>query len=93
MISQLGITLALVSLGWVGSSLNFKTSLNEGQSNKLWGILIFLVIVLLATIFSGVLPKALVLNRPEAAALRLAPLLEVCRAVVVENPKLESSTL
>tara|TARA_Y100001968_G_C19431556_1_gene757359 strand:- start:1763 stop:2956 length:1194 start_codon:yes stop_codon:yes gene_type:complete len=76
MISQLGITLALVSLGWVGSGVNFRISLNEGQSNKLWGILIFLFIVLLSTIVSGVLPKALVLNRPEAAALRLAPLLE-----------------
>jgi CBS domain containing-hemolysin-like protein len=35
------------------------------------------LIVLLATFLGGLLPKAWVLNRPEQAALRLAPLLEV----------------
>jgi CBS domain containing-hemolysin-like protein len=38
---------------------------------------LFVGIVVLATFLGGLLPKAWVLNRPEAAALRLAPLLEV----------------
>ena len=37
---------------------------------------IFLVLVLLATVLGGLLPKAWVLHRPEATALQLAPLLE-----------------
>jgi len=38
---------------------------------------LFLCMVLIATLLAGLLPKAWVLNRPESAALRLAPLLEV----------------
>ena len=38
---------------------------------------LFLGLVLLATLLAGSLPKAWVLSRPEPAALRLAPLLEM----------------
>ena len=77
MVSQLGATLALVALGWAG----------RGVGGRLWsdgslGVAgrdasLFVLIVLLATFLGGLLPKAWVLNRPEKAALRLAPLLEV----------------
>tara|TARA_Y100001968_G_scaffold330234_1_gene381506 strand:- start:2142 stop:3449 length:1308 start_codon:yes stop_codon:yes gene_type:complete len=75
MVVQLGVTLSLVSLGWLGKSLTNQLNAVD-FNNKNWDFLLFLSIVVLSTLLSGLLPKALVLNRPEAAALRLAPLLE-----------------
>jgi len=76
MVSQLGGTLALVTLGWIGRGLGQRWWPDENSTSRIWDMGLFLLIVLLATIIAGLLPKALVLNRPEAAALRLAPLLE-----------------
>ena len=71
MVSQLGVTISLVSLGWIGKELGVEVGFDKNLNAFL-----FSSIVILATLLSGLLPKALVLNRPEAAALRLAPLLE-----------------
>ncbi len=76
MVAQLGGTLALVSLGWLGRSLGQRWWPGDGLATSWWDGGLFLTIVLLATFFAGLLPKALVLNRPQIAALRLAPLLE-----------------
>ncbi len=76
MVSQLGGTLSLVALGWIGKGIAQRKWLGEGFTNQLWDLFLFLAIVLLATIVAGLIPKALVLNRPEASALRLAPVLE-----------------
>ena len=77
MASQLGATLALVSLGWAGRGLGGRLW-SDGSLGVAWrDASLFVLIVLLATFLGGLLPKAWVLNRPEKAALRLAPLLEV----------------
>tara|TARA_Y100001968_G_scaffold84995_1_gene76132 strand:- start:1487 stop:2773 length:1287 start_codon:yes stop_codon:yes gene_type:complete len=74
MVAQLGVTTSLVSLGWIGKDIS--------NTQKEINLLIFIAIVTCATLISGLLPKALVLNRPEAAALRLAPLLEVAMKIM-----------
>ena len=77
MVSQLGATLALVALGWAGRGLGGRLW-SDGSLGVAWrDAALFLMLVLLATFLGGLLPKAWVLNRPEKAALRLAPLLEV----------------
>ena len=77
MASQLGATLALVALGWAGRGLGGRLW-SDGSLGVAWrDASLFVLIVLLATFLGGLLPKAWVLNRPEQAALRLAPLLEV----------------
>ena len=77
MVSQPGATLALVALGWAGRGLGGRLW-SDGSLGVAWrDASLFVLIVLLATFLGGLLPKAWVLNRPEKAALRLAPLLEV----------------
>ncbi len=82
MVSQLGGTLALVALGWLGKGLGNRLWPLNDLTSRSWDVILFLWIVVLATLLAGLLPKALVLNRPEAAALRLAPLLEAVMAVL-----------
>ncbi len=76
-VSQLGGTISLVALGWIGRGISNTWWQKNSGSIQIIDITVFLLIVLLATLLSGLLPKALVLSQPEAAALRLAPLLEV----------------
>ena len=81
--TQLGAALALVALGWAGRGVaeqlvlalkaaGFRAVVPQGAAD----VVVFLVVVLLATLFGGLVPKAWVLHRPEASALRLAPLLD-----------------
>ena len=81
--TQLGAALALVALGWAGRGVaeqlvsalktsGFSAVVPQGAVDGV----VFLVVVLLATLFGGLVPKAWVLHRPEASALRLAPLLD-----------------
>ena len=77
LVSQLGATLALVALGWAGRGLGGRLW-SDAVVGVAWrDTALFLCIVILTTLLAGLLPKAWVLNRPEFAALRLAPLLEV----------------
>mgnify|MGYP006277858217 FL=1 len=77
--TQLGMTLALLALGWCGRGLAERWG--QGSAGALLGQtwldgLVFVGLALLATLLGGLLPKAWVLHRPEATALRLAPVLE-----------------
>ncbi len=93
MVSQLGVTISLVTLGWIGRGLSGRWWSDEIFSSRIWDLALFIFIVLLSTIISGLLPKALVLNRPETSALRLAPLLEaVMRALAPALALLEEFT-
>ncbi|MFM8258824.1 MAG: hemolysin family protein [Vulcanococcus sp.] len=77
--TQLGMTLALLALGWSGRGLAERWSQLAAEHGLGQGWLdaaVFLGLVLLATLLGGLLPKAWVLHQPEATALRLAPLLE-----------------
>ncbi|MBV2352002.1 hemolysin family protein [Synechococcus sp. HK05] len=77
--TQLGMTLALVALGWTGRGLAERWGAGPAGAwlGQAWldGVL-FLALVALATLLGGLVPKAWVLHRPEATALRLAPVLE-----------------
>ncbi|MEN9860278.1 MAG: hypothetical protein RLZZ515_760 [Cyanobacteriota bacterium] len=77
--TQLGMTLALVALGWSGRGLAERWG--DGPAGAWLGqtwldALLFLGFVVVATLLGGLVPKAWVLHRPEATALRLAPVLE-----------------
>jgi len=72
--TQLGAALALVALGWAGRGLAVRL---DPETSRPWiDVLVFLVLVCLATLLGGLLPKAWVMHQPEVSALRLAPLLE-----------------
>jgi CBS domain containing-hemolysin-like protein len=77
--TQLGTTLALLALGWTGRGLAERWGQGAGGAllGQTWlDVLVFVGLALLATLLGGLVPKAWVLHRPEATALRLAPLLE-----------------
>lgn len=73
--TQLGAVLALLAVGWTGRGLagQLAASLAWGPGQAWLDGLVFLVLVLLATVVGGLIPKAWVLHRPEASALKLAP--------------------
>ena len=72
--TQLGLSLALLALGWGSHSL---LTLLHGSTPPAWlQLVVFGLLALLATLLGGLLPKAWVLDDPENAALRLGPLLE-----------------
>ena len=73
--TQLGMAMALLALGWSGRALAERLSAASSQQ-VWWDFGVFAVLVLLATLVGGLVPKAWVLHRPEATALRLAPVLE-----------------
>ena len=76
--TQLGAVLALLAVGWTGRSLagQIGESLHGSHGQGWIDALVFLLLVLLATVIGGLLPKAWVLHQPESSALQLAPLLE-----------------
>ena len=77
MLSQFGGSLALVALGWAGRGLGLRLW-PDGTTGVAWlDTGLFLSLVVAATLVAGLLPKAWVLSRPEPAALRLAPMLEI----------------
>jgi CBS domain containing-hemolysin-like protein len=77
--TQLGMTLSLLALGWTGRGLAERWGRGSAGAwlGQAWlDVLVFVGLVVLATLLGGLLPKAWVLHRPEASALRLAPVLE-----------------
>ncbi len=76
MVTQLGITIGLVALGWLAKGLGGQFTSSSNQQNLVWDISIFFSVVTLGTLLSGLIPKALVLNRPEKLALQLSPVFE-----------------
>ena len=77
--TQLGMALALLALGWTGRGLAERLgagSIGAWLGQPWLDALVFLGLVVLATLLGGLVPKAWVLHRPEASALRLAPVLE-----------------
>jgi len=76
LIAELGITISLISIGWVGHNFASKWWGGKDSINYFLYLGLFISFVLLATLISGLLPKALVLNKPETYALKLSPLIE-----------------
>ena len=78
--TQLGAVLALVAVGWAGRSLALQLDLALQHLDLHLPLAwldagLFVLLVLVATLFGGLLPKAWVLHQSEASALALAPLL------------------
>ena len=76
LIAELGITLSLISIGWICKSLSTRWWISNTSIRRILDLALFITFVLLATVISGLLPKALVLNKPETSALKLSPLIE-----------------
>ncbi len=77
--SQFGVTISLIAIGWLSKGLaNDFWNKNE-FSNRVYDLLLFFFIVLLVTLISGLIPKALVINNPESAALRLTTIFDSVR--------------
>ena len=82
MVSQLGVSISLVALGWLGRGMSTRLWPETGIASQLLNASLFLIIVFFTTLIAGLVPKAIVLNRPEAAALELAPILEAAMKVI-----------
>ena len=76
LIAELGITISLISIGWICKNFASQWWGKNASVNYLLDLGLFITVVLLATLISGLLPKALVLNQTETAALKLSPLIE-----------------
>ena len=77
--SQFGVTISLIAVGWLSKGLaNDFWNVNK-FSNRIYDLLLFLFIVLIVTLISGLIPKALVINNPASAALRLPTIFDAVR--------------
>ena len=77
--SQFGVTISLIAIGWLSKGLANDVWNENKFSNRIYDLLFFLLIVLTVTLISGLIPKALVINNPESAALRLTTIFDAVR--------------
>ncbi len=77
--SQFGVTISLIAVGWLSKGLANDFWNANKFSNRIYDLLLFLFIVLIVTLISGLIPKALVINNPESAALRLTTIFDAVR--------------
>jgi len=77
--SQFGVTISLVAIGWIGKSIASSVWTINSLKSRFFDLFLFFIIVLMSTIISGLIPKALVINNPEIAALRLTTIFEAVR--------------
>jgi len=82
--SQFGVTISLIAIGWLSSNLANDYWKSNILSNRFYDLLLFLFVVLVVTLVSGLIPKALVINNPESAALRLTTIFDAVRKAM--NP-------
>ena len=88
LMTQFGACLSLIALGWIGRGFGQRWWPLEVPAGRWWDLAWFLLLVVLATLVAGLLPRAWVLSRPEFAALRLGPVLE--GAIRVLSPLLSA---
>lgn len=88
LMTQFGACLSLVALGWIGRGFGQRWWPLEMPAGRWWDLAWFLLLVVLATLVAGLLPRAWVLSRPEFAALQLGPVLE--GAIRVLSPLLSA---
>ena len=88
LMTQFGACLSLVALGWIGRGFGQRWWPLGMPSGRWWDLAWFLLLVVLATLVAGLLPRAWVLSRPDMAALQLGPVLE--GAIRVMRPVLSA---
>ena len=77
--SQFGVTISLIAIGWVSKGMTYDFWSENIFSNRFYDLILFLFLVLIVTLISGLIPKALVINNPESAALRLTTIFDAVR--------------
>ena len=77
--SQFGVTISLIAIGWVCNNIASDYWRQNILANKFYDLLLFLFVVFIVTLVSGLIPKALVINNPESAALRLTTIFDAVR--------------
>ena len=77
--SQFGVTISLLAIGWLSNSIANDFWEKDMVSNKFYDLILFLFVVLITTLVSGLIPKALVINNPESAAMRLTTIFDAVR--------------
>ena len=77
--SQFGVTISLVAIGWIGKSIASSIWTINSLKSRFFDLFLFFIIVLISTLVSGLIPKALVINNPETAALKLTTIFEAVR--------------
>ena len=77
--SQFGVTISLIAIGWIGKSMASNIWRINSLQSRFFDLFLFFTIVLISTLVSGLIPKALVINNPETAALKLTTIFEAVR--------------
>ena len=77
--SQFGVTISLIAIGWLGNGLARDFWENNSIQTRFLDLSLFLTIVFISTLISGLIPKAIVINNPESAALKLTTIFEAVR--------------
>jgi len=77
--SQFGVTISLIAIGWLSKGLAKDFWSENTFSNRIYDLILFLFLVFVVTLISGLIPKALVINNPESAALRLTTIFDAIR--------------
>jgi len=77
--SQLGVSISLIAIGWISNSMANDYWSNEFFKSRIYDLLLFLFVVFIVTLVAGLIPKALVINNPESAALRLTTIFDAVR--------------
>ena len=63
--SQFGVTISLIAIGWLSKGLANNYWRENIFLNRIYDLIFFLLLVLVVTLISGLIPKALVINNPE----------------------------
>ena len=77
--SQFGVTISLIAIGWLGNGLARDYWQDNSIKTRFLDLTLFLIIVFISTLISGLIPKAIVINNPESAALKLTTIFESVR--------------
>ena len=77
--SQFGVTISLIAIGWLGNGLARDFWQDNSLKTRFLDLSLFLIIVFISTLISGLIPKAIVINNPESAALKLTTIFEAVR--------------
>ncbi len=77
--SQFGVTISLIAIGWLGNGLARDFWQNNSLKTRFLDLTLFLIIVFISTLIAGLIPKAIVINNPESAALKLTTIFEAVR--------------
>ena len=77
--SQFGVTISLIAIGWLSNGIAKSNWSDNNFKNRIFDLIFFLIVVTITTLISGLIPKAIVINNPESAALKLTTIFEAAK--------------